>query len=314
MFSRRFLRIKVIKSLYAHFRSEGDSLIAAEKNLVSSVDKAYDLYLQMLELIVDVRRYAAERIEIALNKKLPTYEDLNPNMCFVENRVVTDIEESAALGNSVARRGLGWGDYPELIKRLYGRMTESEYYRTYMTAGTHDFAADRDMAIDFYIETVQDDELLEKVVEEQSIFWCDDIDFVLSMVVRTLEEFKLGQEDIPLERQYRSDDDLSFTKELMRKTLVNFGGYQEYIEKYTRNWDVERIAFLDNIIIACAMAELTGFESIPVKVSMDEYIEIAKYYSTPGSSVFINGVLDKIVEELRNEGKINKSGRGLLEM
>lgn len=314
MFSRRFLRIKVIKSLYAHFRSEGDSLIAAEKNLVSSVDKAYDLYLQMLELIVDVRRYAAERIEIARNKKLPTYEDLNPNMRFVENRAVTDIEESAALGNSVARRGLGWGDYPELIKRLYGRMTESEYYRTYMAAGTHDFAADRDMAIDFYIETVQDDEMLETVVEEQSIFWCDDIDFVLSMVVRTLEDFKPGQEDIPLERQYRSDDDLSFTKELLRKTMVNFGGYQEYIEKYTRNWDVERIAFLDNIIIACAMAELTGFESIPVKVTMDEYIEIAKYYSTPGSSVFINGVLDKIVEELRNEGKINKSGRGLLEM
>ena len=133
------------------------------------------------------------------------------------------------------------------------------------------------------------------------------------MVVRTLENCREKQYDLPIRREYKSEDDLSLTKELFRKTVVHFDEYQEYIEKFTTNWDVERIAFLDNIILACAVAEIVGFDSIPVKVTLDEYIEIAKYYSTPGSSLFINGVLDRIVESLRSEGKINKTGRGLME-
>ena len=257
--------------------------------------------------------YAEERIELGRNKKLPTYSDLHPNLSFVENGVIAQIEESAALNARLEKAALGWNQYPELIKHLYTLMSESEYYKRYMQLPTHGYASDRTVVEDFYIETVQNNDMLESVVEEQSILWCDDIDFALIMVVRTLENCREKQDDLPIRREYKSEDDLSFTKELFRKTVVHFDEYQEYIEKFTTNWDVERIAFLDNIILACAVAEIVGFDSIPVKVTLDEYIEIAKYYSTPGSSLFINGVLDRIVESLRSEGKINKTGRGLME-
>ena len=313
MFSRRFLRIKVLKNLYAHFKSGSDSLITTEKNMMHSIDKAYDLYFQMLGLIVDIKRYAEERIELGRNKKLPTHEDLNPNMRFVENAVITQIEDDEALNKRLEKGGLGWHRYPELIKNLYQNLVASDYYKAYMAAPKSSYQEDIRLVQDFYINTVQDNELLESVVEEQSILWCDDIDFALIMVIRTLESCRENQRELPLRRQYKSEDDVTFAKELLRKTLVNYKEYEEYVERFTQNWDVERIAFLDILLLSTAMAELIGFESIPVKVTMDEYIEIAKYYSTTGSSLFINGILDKIVESLQSEGRINKTGRGLLD-
>lgn len=313
MFSRRFLRIKVIKSLYWHFKSEADSLSVSEKNLVHSIDKAYDLYLQMLALITDVKRYAEDRIEIARNKKLPTHEDLNPNLHFVENPVIGQLEGSERLNGCLEKKSLGWNRYPELIKHLYNKMIGSAYYREYMETAKPGYRDDLRFVEDFYLNTVQDDEMVETVIEEQSILWCDDMDFSLIMVIRTLEGFRQNQPDIPIAKKYKSDDDLEFTKELFRHTVMHFDEYQEYVERFTVNWDVERIAFLDNIILAAAMAELISFSSIPVKVTMDEYIEISKYYSTTGSSLFINGILDKVVESLREEGRINKTGRGLME-
>lgn len=313
MFSRRFLRIKVVKALYAHFKSESDSLISSEKNLIGSIDKSYDLYFQMLRLIVDVSAYAEDRIELGRNKKLPTHEDLNPNTAFVANTVILQINDSEELNKYLEKKSLGWNRYPELIKHIYTLMSESDYYKTYMNLAKPSYVDQRKFVEDFYIKTAQDNEMLENVVEEQSILWCDDIDFALIMVIRTLENCKESQKDLPIRREYKSEDDLVFTKELFRKAIVNFDQYQEYIERFTKNWDVERIAFLDNIILACAMAELIGFESIPVKVTLDEYIELSKYYSTPGSSLFINGILDKIVESLHEDGKINKTGRGLME-
>lgn len=313
MFSRRFLRIKVVKSLYAHFRSESDSVASSEKNLVNSIDKAYDLYYQMLELIVDVRRYAEDRIEIARNKKLPTAEDLNPNRRFLDNRAIVQIESCKTLNDKLTRQSLGWNRYPELIKHLFNKMTSSRYYETYMNIPEPDYRDDARLVQDFYIETVQDDELLQSVVEEQSIMWMDDVDFTLIMVVKTIEQSRQGQEELPLQRQYKSKDDEAFAKELFRKTVLNMNEYQDYIAQFTQNWDVERIAFIDNLILATATAELIGFDSIPVKVTMDEYIEISKYYSTPGSSTFVNGVLDRIVKSLTDEGRIVKKGRGLLQ-
>lgn len=312
MFSRRFLRIKVIKSLYSHFKSDCDSLITSEKNLISSIDKSYDLYFQMLRLIVDVKTYAEERIELGRNKKLPTHADLHPNLSFVENAVIAQLDDSESLNKYLEKKSLGWNRYPELIKSIYNEMIESDYYTKYMNAPQHTYAVDCTFVEDFYI-AVQNNEMLETVVEEQSIMWCDDIDFSLIMVLRTLEGCKENQTELPLRREYKSEDDLIFTKELFRKTIVNFSEYMEYIERFTMNWDVDRIAFLDNIILACAVAEIVGFDSIPVKVTLDEYIEISKFYSTPGSSPFINGVLDKIVASLQKDGKINKTGRGLMQ-
>lgn len=312
MLSRRLLRIKTIKALYSHFKSESDSLIVSEKNLVASVDKTYDLYHQMLWLIVEVMRYAENRIELGKRKKLPTQEDLNPNTKFIDNLLIRQIEDSDKLTTYLEKKGLGWVRYPEMIKGLYNSLTESDYYKEYMSNPERSYKEDAKLAEDFYLNEVDGNEQVEDVIEEQSILWADDMDFALILTMRTLNSSRKGQNDLPISSKFKNDDDKEFYKELFRKAVVNFDEYQGYIDRFTKNWDVERIAFMDNVIMVTAIAEILAFDSIPVKVSMDEYIEISKYYSTNGSSYFINGVLDKVVGVLREEGRINKAGRGLI--
>ncbi|MBQ4499786.1 MAG: transcription antitermination protein NusB [Alistipes sp.] len=311
MLSRRLLRVKVAKSLYAHLKSGSTSLPASQKNLVSSINKAYDLYFQMMALIVEVARYAESRQELAKQKKLPTYEDLNPNRRFVDNGVIHLIATSDSVQDEIARRKLSWANYPDTIKDIYNRLTETAYYKEYMSATNSSFSDDRKFVETFYT-SLDEDESLAEVIDEMSLMWNDDLSFALYMVIRTVSNLKQSHTEVKVLPQFKSDEDLEFAKELFSASLLQFDENQEIIDKYTRNWDVERIAFMDNLIISVAISELTSFDSIPVKVTLDEWIDIAKYYSSPSSSTFVNGVLDKIVVELREKGKINKSGRGLL--
>ena len=312
MISRRLLRIKALKALYAHLKSESDSLMASEKTLVASIDKTYDLYFQMLSLIVEVARYADERQQAAMQKKLPTYEDLNPNRKFVENSVVHLIAESDSVNDYLAAHKLSWARYPELIKALYSQLEQSDYYKKYMTSQERSFREDLALVTDFYTNELESSEMLEEVLDEQSILWNDDLGFALIMVTRTLSNMRPSHRDVKVLPKFKSEEDLDFAMELFEKAAVNYDSNLEVIEQFTRNWDIERIAFMDNVIMVTAMAELVSFPSIPVKVTLDEYIEIAKYYSTASSSTFINGVLDKVVTMLTEEGRINKSGRGLI--
>lgn len=312
MISRRLLRIKVIKALYAHLKSESDSLAASEKNLVASIDKTYDLYFHLLSLITEVARYAEERQETAKRKKLPTFEDLNPNRKFVDNAVVALLSHSDAVNDYNASHKLSWARFPELIKTLFEQLEHSNYYKKYMASSEHSFREDLSLVVDFYSNELEESEMLEDVLDEESILWNDDLGFVLAMVIRTLSGIRQSHRDVKVMPEFKNPDDLLFAKELFAKAALNFDEHLQYIEKFTRNWDVERIAFMDNLIMVTAMTELISFPSIPVKVTLDEYIEIAKYYSTPASSTFINGVLDKIVSSLTEEGRINKSGRGLI--
>ena len=312
MISRRLLRIKALKALYAHLKSESESLMASEKTLIASIDKTYDLYFQMLSLIVEVARYADERQQAAMQKKLPTYEDLNPNRKFVENVVVHLIAESDSVNDYLAAHKLSWARYPELIKALYLQLEQSEYYKKYMTSQERSFREDLALVTDFYTNELESSEMLEEVLDEQSILWNDDLGFALIMVTRTLSNMRQSHRDVKVLPKFKSEEDLEFAKELFEKAAVNYDSNLEVIEQFTRNWDIERIAFMDNVIMVTAMAELISFPSIPVKVTLDEYIEIAKYYSTASSSTFINGVLDKVVNTLTEEGRINKSGRGLI--
>lgn len=312
MISRRLLRIKALKALYAHLKSESDSLMASEKTLVASINKTYDLYFQMLSLIVEVARYADERQQAAMQKKLPTYEDLNPNRKFVENAVVHLIAESDSVNDYLAAHKLSWARYPELIKALYLQLEQSDYYKKYMTSQERSFREDLALVTDFYTNELESSEMLEEVLDEQSILWNDDLGFALIMVTRTLSNMRPSHRDVKVLPKFKSDEDLDFAMELFEKAAVNYDSNLEVIEQFTRNWDIERIAFMDNVIMVTAMAELVSFPSIPVKVTLDEYIEIAKYYSTASSSTFINGVLDKVVATLTEEGRINKSGRGLI--
>ena len=311
MLSRRLLRIKVVKALFAHLKSGADNMMASEKTLMASVDKAYDLYFQILILPVEIARYAEQRQELAKQKKLPTFEDLNPNIKFVDNAVIRTIANSDAVNDHVAARKLGWERYPELIRTLYAQLTESDYYKDYMQREERSFDDDKKLLEDFFKE-LQSCEALDDVLEEMSILWTDDLPYIVIMVLRTLSNLRVSHTELKVPAKFKSSEDPEFVKTLFEKSLVNYSAFQDYIEKFTANWDVERIVFMDNLIIGTAMAELTSFPSVPVKVTLDEWIEISKYYSTPGSSTFINGVLDKIVESLTAEGRIKKAGRGLI--
>ena len=362
MISRRMLRIKVVKALYAHMKSDADSLMASEKMLVTSIDKTYDLYFLLMSLVVEMAQYAEQRQEAAKNKKLPTYEDLNPNRKFVDNAVIRLLAQSDSVNDYLASRKLSWAKYPELVKALYTQLEQSDYFKKYMTSQESSFREDLALITEFYTRELEESEILESALDEMSILWNDDLGFALTLVIRTLSNMRASHTEVkylPKFKDYYTSeeelsflkskaiegstavvgikppydiyvwntkteswvnsyketnviDDLDFARELFAKAAVNFDNYQEEIEKYTRNWDVERIAFMDNLIMATAVAELVTFPSIPVKVTLDEYIEIAKYYSTHGSSTFINGILDKIVASFTEEGKINKSGRGLI--
>jgi N utilization substance protein B len=199
-----------------------------------------------------------------------------------------------------------------LIKTLFTQLEQSEYYQKYMSSEERSFKEDLALVTEFYTRELEESEMLEEVLDEQSILWNDDLGFALTLVVRTLSNLRASHTDVKLLPKFKSEEDLEFVKELFAKAAVNYNANVELIEKFTRNWDVERIAFMDIVIMATAIAELTSFSSIPVKVTLDEYIEIAKYYSTASSGTFINGVLDKVVSTLNQEGKIVKSGRGLI--
>ena len=312
MISRRMLRIKAIKALYAHLKSDADSLMASEKTLVASIDKTYDLYFLMLSLIVELAHYAEQRQELARKKQLPTYEDLNPNRKFVENSVIRLIDSSDAVNDYLAAHKLSWAQYPELIKTLFSQLEQSEYYKAYMSRAERSFRDDLALVTEFYTNELESSEILEDVLDEMSILWNDDLGFALIMVTRTLSNMRPSHTDVKILPKFKSEEDLDFAMQLFEKASLGYADNLLYIEKFTRNWDVERIALMDNLIMATAVAELVTFPSIPVKVTLDEYIEIAKYYSTPGSSNFINGVLDKVVATLTEQGKIKKSGRGLI--
>ena len=311
MLSRRLLRIKVIKALFAHLKSGADNMMASEKTLMASVDKAYDLYFQILILPVEIARYAQQRIDIAKQKKLPSFEDLNPNTKFVDNAVIRIIANSDAVNDRIAARKLGWSQYPELIRTLYTQLVESNVYKEYMQHDERSFEEDKHLVEEFF-KSLQECDTLEETLEEISLLWSDDLPYIIMMILRTLSGLRASHSEIRVPAKFKSSEDPEFVKTLFEKALVNYNAYQDYIEKFTANWDVDRIVFMDNLIIGTAMAELTSFPSIPVKVTLDEWIEISKYYSTPGSSTFINGVLDKIVASLTQEGRIKKSGRGLI--
>ena len=311
MLSRRLLRIKVIKALFAHLKSGADNMMASEKTLMASVDKAYDLYFQIITLPVEVARYAEQRQELAKQKKLPTFEDLNPNTKFVDNAVIRVIANSDAVNDRIAARKLGWQRYPELIRTLYTQLLDSDYYKEYMLREERSFDEDKQLVETFFKE-IQNCDALDDVLEEISMLWCDDLPYIIMMIMRTLSGLRASHTELRVPAKFKSEEDPEFVKTLFEKALINYNAYQDYIEKFTANWDVERIVFMDNLIIGTAMAELTSFPSIPVKVTLDEWIEISKYYSTPGSSTFINGVLDKIVASLTEEGRIKKAGRGLI--
>ena len=312
MLSRRVLRTKVVKAVYAHTQCEGITPSASEKNLILSIDRAYDLYFHLLALVPEIAEYAAERIRIGENKKLPTYEDLHPNRKFVENKVVARLAEDESLQVELKNRKLSWKNHRDLIVALYNALIRQPFYQKYMLSEERSFREDTQLVSDIYMTMLEEFEPLEVVLEEQSALWNDDLGFLLTMVSRTILSMREKQESIKLMPQFKSDEDLEYAKSLLRNAIASYERISLLLDNSMKNWDIERVALMDKIILVTAIAEAENFPSIPVRVTMNEYIDIAKCYSTESSGSFINGILDKIISQLTDEGKIVKSGKGLL--
>ncbi len=313
MISRRLLRIKVLQAAYAHFKSGSGSLDKSEKELFFSIGKTYELYLSIYLLIVDLARYARRRIDLARSKLSPTWEDLNPNTRFADNRLVIHLENHQLLNSLLNKHRISWAANPELIRELYNQLTGSEFYQSYMTEEESSWKSDRKFVLRLLHETILLSGPVDAVLEERSIFWNDDLEFAVQMVEKSLKKYEGDNSPpVPVFPLFKDDDDRVFAKNLFRNIIMNHEEYEQFIDHHTRNWDVERIAFMDILIMELAIAEILGNESIPTRVSFNEYIEIAKYYSTQKSSNFINGILDKIIQQLREQNRIVKRGRGLI--
>jgi len=313
MISRRIIRTKVLQVLYAYYSNEEKSLNNAEKELFFGIKKTYDLYHYLLALIIGIADYAEQRIEIRRNKHQPTHEDLHPNTKFISNQLIQQLRENRSLHTYIEQQKLSWVNHPELIKDLYLFLVESDFYKAYMADKNRSYLDDRKFVDKLLTNIILVAEDLYEVLEELSIYWNDDMEFTVSMISKTLKKFNPHSgSDQRLLPMFKDEDDRNFTKDLLRKAIINHDELRELIKEHSRNWDLDRIAFMDILIMQLAATEFIYFPSIPTKVSLNEYIELSKYYSTEKSRNFINGILDKTLKDLKQSGKINKAGRGLI--
>jgi len=304
MISRRLLRLKAMQMIYSFYQKLHGDINQAEKELFESIHKTYELYHYLILLLIDIKDYAYRKLEINKNKfiKSDNIKDYSEN--FVNNQLIKLLEENYLLQTFLNNYKFNWNIYPDLIPSLYNE---------YMSIKKTEFKDDKKIVLQILTDIFPYSVDLNQTLEEASIFWNDDLEFVISNIITTLKKFKpeFGSQN-KLMPMYRCNDDIEFIKNLFRKTLLRHDEHIQIVDKYLKNWDVERVAQLDIIIIEMAITELYYMEEVPTKVTLNEYIEISKYYSTEKSSLFINGILDKIVQDGKKEGKIVKKGKGLI--
>lgn len=314
MLNRRQLRIKLLHILYGFYSAEDQDAARAHKSLEHSVHKMQELYVMLLLLVGSMQAMAIDRIETGRKKRLPAPEDLNPNTKFVTNRPLRIIANSRNLQRAANELGVGWGDQQELLRKVFRGLLDHEEYTEYMASEERGFRHDREYLIRMFRKHMIQNEPFEDSLEERSIYWNDDLDLCASMVIKTIKTIKENDDDFELLPLWREDDDdRHFMETLFTNTLGQAEENEALITEAAANWDLERIALIDRILMKMALAEARSFESIPLKVTLNEYIELSKYYSTPKSSGFINGILDQLFQALKAEKRIVKIGRGLLE-
>jgi N utilization substance protein B len=300
-------------TLYAFNRRDDSDLPRAEKELMFSIGKTYDLYHYLLLLAVELADLAADKAEQAKNKKMPTAEDLNPNRKFIDNRLISQLRDNEALGRYVAESKISWANARHVPALVFRKLLTWDLWKEYMRSPETTYQADKNFAISMITGFFPAIEELNGYLEEQSIYWNDDLDYVLIMIEKTLKKFKAdtGKSGalVPL---FKNEEDRQFVRILFDKAVTGTARCSELIDANTTNWEVERIALMDIMVMQLAITEILEFPEIPVKVTLNEYIEIAKCYCTPKSSTFVNGILDKIVREMREQGLFAKHGRGLV--
>jgi len=313
MISRRLLRIKALMALYAFNRREDENLAQAETELMFSIGKSYDLYHYLLLLVLEVADIATEKIDQALQKRMPSHEDLNPKKRFIDNQVISQLRRNIEFKSYISSKKLSWVNNSHIPRLLYSKMIVWEAYEEYMKAENNNYLSDKKFITRLITELFSTSEDLCSNLEEQSIYWNDDMEYISSMVEKTIKKFKADSgEKTLLMPLFKNNEDEEFVKMLFRKAILHSKKCSELIDKNTTNWEVDRIALMDILVMQLAITEILEFPEIPVKVTLNEYIEIAKYYCTSKSSTFVNGILDNIVKEIRDEGLFNKYGRGLV--
>ena len=314
MLNRRHIRTKVMQTLYAFRGSESDDFSKNQKFLLYSIDNMYNLYLLLISLLLEVQKRAQSDIEKKLNKHLATKEDKDPNRKFVNNQLLQSLSENIILKNQLeSQKVVDWDLNSEYVDVIFKAIAASDLYRDYMTTRVSDFKEDKEFLVDIFKEVIAPNEKLYEFIEDKNLTWLDDLPTVNTTILKLLRKAKATMEDdVFTPKLYKDQDDKQFAIDLFKKTLLNQVALNNEIELKTKNWDKDRIANVDFVLLQMAICELQNFSSIPVKVTINEYLEIAKEYSTPKSSVFINGILDKLVKEYENEGRLNKTGRGLM--
>lgn len=313
MLNRRHIRIKVMQTLYMMQQSNSDNIQSGEKFLIESIDNLQDLYLLVISTLVEVRKKEAELLSLGQKKHLATAQERNPNNRFIDNRVLHILQESVSITSKVEENKLNhWQINYTYINLLLEQIKQSEIYQAYMSKETCSFEDDRKFVCDVFTSIIAPDEKIYDFFEDTKLTWVDDIPVVNTMIQKQLRQIKEHDTQLFVPRLYKDVDDREFAINLYRKTILNYQELTREFEDKTPNWDPERIAELDTIILRMAICEMLRFSSIPVKVTINEYLELAKEYSTPKSSIFINGVLDNISKAYNQEGKISKIGKGLL--
>ena len=308
MINRVLIRLKIIQIVYAYYQNGSKNLDSAEKELFFSLSKAYDLYNYLLMLMIALTNYAQKRIDAAKAKLAPTKEELFPNTKFVENKFIAQLEVNKQLLDFIANQKRSWDNEEDFIKGLYEKIIGSDVYKEYMASSESSYEADRELWRKLYKTFIFNNEALDALLEDQSLYWNDDKEIVDTFVLKTIKRFDekngANQELLP---EFKDDEDREFARRLFRRTILNCEYYRHLISENTRNWDLDRVAFMDVVIMQCALAEILSFPNIPVSVSLNEYVDIAKVYSTAKSGSFVNGTLDGIVKVLKKEGKLTKN-------
>jgi len=319
MLYRRHLRIKVLQSLYSWYIGGIDDAIKGEKQLLESIDKLHDLFLYQLSFLVEIKRFAEIRIEENKQKFYPTDDDLNPKLKFIENSVLTNLEQNNNFILSESKLKINWTDQQDMILKFYNLLKSKEFYKKYISDENTSIDSDKRLILKIVEKLIPDFELLKHYYEEKSVYFTDGYDLVNLLLIKFIENFSNKfNTQTALPGIYKPsvkgvNEDRDFVKKLFRQVLRNDESLIEELKVRTKNWEFERIPLMDTILLKMAIIELQEMETVPVKVTLNEYIELAKYFSTKNSKVFVNGVLDRLIREFKEEDKIKKTGRGLVE-
>lgn len=311
MLNRRHLRIRVLQALYAWQQTPERDLVKAEKAFLRSLQEVEELYTFLLLYLVELRDYAANFIEESKSKRLPTQEDLNPNTKFIDNLFLKGVKDDTALLTLAGAFKLSFAGEEEMVKNIFFKLRETEEYQEYMASEEQSFESDKKFISKIFGKFLVEEEHFQHLLEEKNIHWDDDLPFISSMVVKTIKD--ASEEKIELMPLFKDKEDKQFCLDLFRKTTIHGDRFTELVSSKTSNWEIERVAQMDLLLMQMSLTEILEMPTVPVKVAMNEYIDMAKYYSTPKSKNFVNGILDSLLIDFKKEGTIKKTGRGLIE-